>query len=195
MFEPEIMTRPLSLISGAAEAAAPEHDVPITADDLLVSDDLLGSSLTTFGRAEVVETLARGDVEAVDLAVVLDCELDGVLVRNTEERHVAGDGVERSDLDLRAGLDGDGAERAVAQVVHVATVFGHVIAIFGHVIAIFGHVIAVLGHVVAVIAVAAVVSGIIAGVVASVGVLVVVTTRGGDEREGQQHGKQHHELA
>ena len=89
----------------------------------------------------------------MDLAVVSDRSGNATLVRNTEEGNVTRDRVQRTDLDSGAGLNRDGAEGAVTEVI---------------------------GHVVAAV---------------RAGAFVVVTARSGDQREGKQHGKQHHELA
>ena len=96
-------------------------------DDLLVSDDLLRSSLATLSGAEVVETFARGDLEALDVTEVGNGGFNTALVRDAKERDVAGDRVQRTDLDLRTRLNNHGAERAVAEVVIAAGV-GRIVA-------------------------------------------------------------------
>jgi len=50
-------------------------------------------------------------------AVVGNSQLDTTLVRNTQERHIAGNGVQRTNLDLLAGTNPDLAETAITQMV------------------------------------------------------------------------------
>ena len=52
-----------------------------------------------------------------DLPVVVDGELDAALVRNSEERHVTGDRIERPDLNFLARTHTDLAETPVTQMI------------------------------------------------------------------------------
>ena len=151
--------------SGGSSARARGAD---NTNDLFVSDDLLRSSLATLSRAEVVETFARGDLEALDVAEVGHSGFDTALVRDAEEGDIAGDRVQRTDLDLSTRLNNHGAERAVTEVVIAASVGSSIVA-------------------------AGVGSSIVAAGVC--GVIVIVATCSGDKRERQQNGKQHHQLA
>jgi hypothetical protein len=151
--------------------------------NLLVRHDLLGGSHSTFSGTKVVETRTRGDSKAVDVAVVRHCQLDADLVRNAEESHLAGDRVERPDLDFFTRSDRDGAERAVPEGTRVGVRVGIGVRI-GVRVRIGVGVRVGIGV------------GVRIGVVSVVrDGLLVITTGSGDEREGQQHGKQHHELA
>jgi len=97
-------------------------------DDLFVSDDLLRSSLATLSGAEVVETFARGHAEALNVTEITDGSFDTALVRDAKEGDIAGDRVQRTDLDLSTRLNNHGAERAVTEVVIAAGVGSSVIA-------------------------------------------------------------------
>ena len=54
---------------------------------------------------------------ATNGAVVGNSQLDTTLVRDTQERHIAGNGVQRTNLDLLTVTDTDLAEASVTQMV------------------------------------------------------------------------------
>ena len=84
-------------------------------DHVLVSHDRLGSSLTTISRTQVVKTRPDLNVMTTNLAIVLDGHTDPVLIRNTQERHIARNGIQRTNLDRLTGTNLNSAQRTITQ--------------------------------------------------------------------------------
>ena len=85
--------------------------------DILVGNDHLGRSLTTISATEVIKTGADRDVMATNGPVVTNSELDTTLVRNTKERHITGNGVQRTNLDLLTGTNLNSPKRTITKMV------------------------------------------------------------------------------
>ncbi len=93
--------------SGGARACGADHP-----DDLGISHDGLCGGLATVGGAEIVETLTHRDREALDVAVVGNSRHNRILMRDTDEREITRDRVERADLNLFAAVNNnDGLAR------------------------------------------------------------------------------------
>jgi len=92
------------------------------ADNLLVGDDRLSGRLAAVSTAQVVQTGTHRHHESMDLpGTAHERLLDGALVRDAQERHITGDGVQRTDLDVLAGTHLNGAQRTITKMERHAT--------------------------------------------------------------------------
>ena len=90
---------PALVISGAAAVAATEQLGADHPDNGLVCDDGLSCGLPAVAGAELVESGSEVHIEAVYLTEVGYRQLDTALVGDPQIGHIAGDGVEGSNLD------------------------------------------------------------------------------------------------
>ena len=88
-------------------------------NDLLVSNDRLCSSLTTISRTQIIKTRTHVDSKALDIAIVRDRLLNTTLIRQTKERHITRNRVQRPNLNGRPSLDSNDTQRAIAHMIHV----------------------------------------------------------------------------
>ena len=103
-------TQPLHSLGRRAGARRAQHP-----DHILVGHDCLGGGLAADIGAQIIEAGAQINAEALDWAVVVHRDVGGPVDGQTKPGHIAGDRLQRPDLNRISRLDFDNAERPVTQ--------------------------------------------------------------------------------
>ena len=82
----------------------------------MVSDNGLSRSLTTISRTKIIHARTKINVMATNLAVILNSHPDAVLIGNTQESHITGDRVQRTNLDRLTRTNLDSPQRTITQM-------------------------------------------------------------------------------